>query len=408
MTSQGIRIAQGSGHFPAQLLWSHSPGLPAPEVHGQLTGQGDDGLFAFAAMYTARQQDLFPFLDGAALGLETDHAPGQFDEQVAQAGVAVLGDGQIQVGLAAGTDTATQAGQGTDLFTVIEAMPVTHFVGGADQGQRSQAQGTGWAGLGDERLGQRLELLIQGQQDGTEEGQTFDQPSGQLEGQFLPAAGLPPMTFDAVALAEHEAPAHSFQALTFAAELFTLTGDTTALFLLGRGHADHGKSLAVAGQKAIQPADQFGGVSFIGVDAFAQLVEFHGADDEHLNAPGFELAGQAETAGAGFIDGEDLFGLGQLLFDKSFQRQTWIAALRRLSAGAVELAHDAQVGGVLVNAQEDALVGRVCALRIIGDCGENLVMSVGLHINDEVNCLLTNLRCRPSRLLPTLMPSLDR
>jgi hypothetical protein len=401
-------MSKRSGHFPAQLLWGDPAGLPAPEVHGQLTGQGDDGLFAFARVDPLGQQDVFPFLDGAALGLEADHAPGQFDEQITQAGVAMFGDGQIQVRLAAGTDTPAQAGERANLFTIVETMPVGHFVGGADQGQRSQAQGTGFGRLGDDGLGQGRELFLQGQQDGAEDGQSFDQPGGQLERELLPESGLPPMAFDAMTLSEHEAAAHGFQALTFATDLFTLTGDTTALFFLGGGDADCGKGLGVAGQETVQTADQFGGVGFIGIDAFAQRVEFHRADDEDLDAPGLELAGQAEAAGAGFIDGKDLFGLGQLLFDKTLQRQSWKDPLRRLDAGAVELTDDTQIGGVLVNAQEDPVVERRYRLRLNWDCGEVLVMSVGLHIHDEVNCLLTNLRCRPSRLLPTLMPSLDR
>jgi hypothetical protein len=401
-------MRKGSGHFPAQLFGSDPAGLPAPQVHGQLACQGDDGLFAFATMNATGQQDVFPFLDGAALGLEADHAPGQFDEQITQAGVAMFGDGQIQVRLAAGTDTTAQAGERANLFTIVETMPVGHFVSGADQGQRSQAQRTGFGRLGDHGLGQGRELFIQGQQDGTEDGQSFDQPGGQLERELLPGSWLPPMAFDAMALSEHEAAAHGFQALTFATDLFTLPGDTTALFFLGGGDADCGKGLGVAGQETVQTADQFGGVGFIGVDTLAQRVEFHGADDDTMDAPGLELAGQAEAARAGFIDGKDLFGLGQLLFDKPFQVESGIDPLGRLGAGAIELPDNAQVGGVLVNAQEDPLVERVCRLRNAGECGEVLVMSVGLHIYDEVNCLFANLRCHPSWLLPTLMPSLDR
>lgn len=403
-----IVMSKGSGHFPAQLLWGDPAGLPAPQIDGQLTGQGDDGLFAFATMRALGQEDVFPFLEGATLGLEADHAPGQFDEEVAQAGVAMLGNGQVQVCLAAGTDAAAQAGQGADLLAVVEAIPVTDFVGGTGQGQRAQAQGTGFGGLGNHRLSQGRQLLVQRQQDRAKDGQTFDQPGGQLDRELVPGEWLPPMAFNAMALGQHEAPAHGLQALTFATDLFALTRDTAALFFLGGRDADRGKGLAVAGQETIQTADQFGGIGFIGVDAFAQRVELHGADNEDLNAPGLELAGQTETAGAGFIDGEDLFGLGQLLFDKAFQVESGIDPLGRLGTGAIELPDKAQVGGVLINAQEDPVIERVCRLRIDWDCGENLVMSVGLHIYDEVNCLFTNLRCRRSRLLPTLMPSLDR
>ena len=409
MTSQRFGNDQESGHFPAQLFRGDPAGLPAPQVHGQLPGQGDDGLFAFTGMGAVDQEDVFPFLDGAALGLETDHAPGQFDEQIAQAGVAMFGDGQIQVSLAAGTDAAAQAGETADLFAVVEAMPVGHFVGGADQGQRTQAQGTGFGGLGDHRLSQGLELLVQGQQDGTEDGQSLDQPAGQPGGQSLPGSRLPPVALDAMALGQQEAAAHGFEALAFAAQLFALAADTAALFLLGRGDADRGKGLAVAGQETIQTADQFGGIGFVGVDAFGQRVEFHGADDVTVDAPSLELAGQTEATGAGFIDGQDLFGLGQLLFDKAFQRQARIDPLGWLSAGAIELADDAQIRRVLVNPQENPVVELICPLRIAGNCGEVFGVSVGQHFDvGVVGVFHRYLRCRPSRLLPTLMPSLDR
>ena len=57
------------------------------------------------------------------------------------------------------------------------------------------------------------------------------------------------MAFDAMALSEHEAPAHGFEALAFAAELFALAADTAALFLLRRGHPDGAKALRLPARK---------------------------------------------------------------------------------------------------------------------------------------------------------------
>ena len=82
--------------------------------------------------------------------------------------------------------------------------------------------------------------------------------------------------------------------------------------------------------------------------------------------------------------------------------------LGRLGAGAIELADDPQIGGVRVHAQENPRAGGTSTLRRGGVCAEVKVMSVGLHFDDGVYGFHTNSRCRPSRLLPTLMPSLDR
>jgi hypothetical protein len=90
----------------------------------------------------------------------------------------------------------------------------------------------------------------------------------------------------------------------------------------------------------------------------AQRVEFHGADDETNDAPGGKLAGQAETARPGFVDGKDLLGLGELLFDERCERGAGIDPLQWLRARTTELADDPQVLGVLINAQEEVVARR--------------------------------------------------
>lgn len=396
-----------SSHAPAELFWGDAAGLPAPEVHGELTGQGHDGLFAFAGVRAGTQQDVFPFLDGAALRLEANHAPGQFDEQIAQSGVAMLGDGLVQMGLAAGTDAAAEAGEGADLFAVVETSPVADFVGGAGQRQRAQTERAGFAGLTDDGFGQPRELLVEGFDEDAEDVEPLDQPRRETGGQSAPGVGLPPVAFDAVALSEHETAAHGFESLAFAPELFALPADTAALFLLGRGHANLGKGLAIAGEVTVEAADQFGGIGFVGVDALAEGIQFHGADDVNDDAPGLELACQSETAGAGLIDGVNRLGQRQLLFDEAFEAVAGIDALRRLGAGAVELTNNAIVGGVLINAQENPLAERVCPLRKSRDCVD-VALSVGCHVSDVGYSFHTNLRCRQSRYLPTLMTSFGR
>jgi len=185
--------------------------------------------------------------------------------------------------------------------------------------------------------------------------------------------------------------------------------DTAALLLFGRGHANDGEGFAVARQVTIQPADQFGSVGFVGVDAFTQQIQFHRPDHQALDTPADQLAGQDEAARAGFIDRVDLFGQGQLFFDESLQVATvGIDALGRLSAGAIELTHDAQIGRMLINAQQDPLIRRFGDLRIGGDCVEVRTMSVGLHIREGVDCVFHRLKLPPVAALANTHAILSR
>ena len=93
---------------------------------------------------------------------------------------------------------------------------------------------------------------------------------------------------------------------------------------------------------------------------------------------------------------------------KRSRRQAGKDALGRLGAGAIELPDDAQVGGVLINAQQNAVAERVCRLRNRRGWSDVIRVSVGLHSLVMVNCFFHNLRCRQLRYLPTLMTSLDR
>ena len=156
----------------------------------------------------------------------------------------------------------------------------------------------------------------------------------------------------------------------FAPQLFALPADTAALLLFGRGHAHEGKGIAIAGQVAVQPADQFGGIGLVRVDALAQRVELHGPDDVTFHAPGGELTRKDETARNGFIDGDHFGRLRELLFDETFQVGARINALGWLRARTVELADDPQIRGVLIDAQEDAITERFCPLRVGLGCGE--------------------------------------
>ena len=86
-------------HDPAELFGRELAGLPAPEIHGELAGQRHQGALLLPRGRLGIQQDMLPTLDGVALRLVEDHAPGQFDQGPADAGVAGLGDGEITMTL---------------------------------------------------------------------------------------------------------------------------------------------------------------------------------------------------------------------------------------------------------------------------------------------------------------------
>ena len=392
-------------HFPAQLFGGDPTGLPAPQIDGQLPRHRHNGLFAFAGVTAGLQQNVFPLLDGFALGLELDHAPGQFEQQISESGVAVFGDAQVQMALAAGTDPAAQTAEGTDLTAIGEALPVAHFILGGGQRQRPATEGPELGRLLLDGGGQRVELFLHGVKHGAIELQPFAQPAGELFEQLGPLTVVPPIAqLTVMSLGEHQAFAHGVEPLAFAAELFALPADTAALFFLRRGDADDGEGFGVSGEVTIQPTDQFGGIGFVGVDPFAEGVEFHGADDEASDAPGGELAGQTETARTGFVDGIDFIGQGELLFDERCERGARIDPLRWLRARAVELADDPQVLGMLIDAEEQPVARWFYRLRGVGGCGEVsllLGMRVGLHIKPLVNGLVgPRILFRPHFKLP--------
>jgi hypothetical protein len=153
-----------------------------------------------------------------------------------------------------------------------------------------------------------------------------------------------------------------------AAQLFALPAHTAPLFLFGRGHAHHRQGLAIARQVAVQATDQFGRIGLVGVHTLAQGVELHRPDDVTVHAPVFELPGQNEATGTGFINGVDLLGHGQLLFDEALEVRARIDALRWLGARSIELTHDPQIGRVLIDAQQNPLVSRFSHLRIVPLC----------------------------------------
>lgn len=65
----------------AELGGAALAGLPAPEIHGELPGDGDDGFLAGCSGGPgAGGEHGEAFLDGWVLRLEADEAPGQFDE----------------------------------------------------------------------------------------------------------------------------------------------------------------------------------------------------------------------------------------------------------------------------------------------------------------------------------------
>ncbi len=152
-----------------------------------------------------------PALDGSALRLIKHHAPSQFDQGPADAGITGLGDGQVAVTLTGAADPTTQAGVTADLFAVFEARPVAEF--GDEHPQRQRAQTFG-ALLGSECLnlfGQGFQESFNGQDELAPDVQSRCQPVGQVQW------GLPPFATQPDALGQTQTAALGGQPLTFPA-----------------------------------------------------------------------------------------------------------------------------------------------------------------------------------------------
>ena len=112
----------------AELRGGAAAGLPAPEIHGELPGDGDDGFLpCHSGGPCAFGQDGEALFDRPVAGLEADEAPGQFDQRGAQPGVAMFGDAAGHPFAAAGVFAGAEAGIAANLPPVFEARPVADF-----------------------------------------------------------------------------------------------------------------------------------------------------------------------------------------------------------------------------------------------------------------------------------------
>ena len=77
-SGMGQNQIRGSGlcGYPAEIFHRAAAGAPAPQVHGQLAGQGDDGLLFHGG---ARAQLGFHFLRRLPVGLPLQEAPHGLD-----------------------------------------------------------------------------------------------------------------------------------------------------------------------------------------------------------------------------------------------------------------------------------------------------------------------------------------
>ena len=103
----------GAGYFcggrlaaQAQLLGAAAAGVQPPKIDCQLAGYGHDGFLALCACgFCAPGEDGNAFLDGRVTGLETDQAPGKFDQGGSQAWVAMFGHAAGEACLSCGGST---------------------------------------------------------------------------------------------------------------------------------------------------------------------------------------------------------------------------------------------------------------------------------------------------------------
>ncbi len=151
-------VSLDAGHPPAQVGGLCSSGAPAPQIHGQLAGYRHHGFFPRRLGGSDIAQYSLPFLDQLAIRLPQDHPPGQFHPRGAQAHVAVFGDRQQMMAVAAGTDATAQSGIAAHLPPIGETVPVAHLTFHHGIRQAAQTLGTSGRGGGLQRQGGRVQF----------------------------------------------------------------------------------------------------------------------------------------------------------------------------------------------------------------------------------------------------------
>ena len=331
-------------HDPAELFRGDLTGLPAPEIHRQLASQRDQGPFLLPGGGLGIKQDMLPPLDGFTLRLIKHHAPGQFDQSPADAGIAGLGDGEITMALAGTADAAAQSGVTADLFAVLEAGPVAEFGDEHAQREWTQTFGPDFRGQGLDLFGQGVELFLDGGNEFAPDLQPGPQPF--REGERLG----PPFTPQTQALRQTKTAALGSQALPFAPKLLALAGERPPLFFGFGGDADDAHGPEVAPEVAIQIQGQFAGIGLVGHHPFMLGIEFvrmHNIDGDPQRA---ELPVEVKAAGSGLINDDDLVRQSTLFFHEGEEagRREPLGGLRRLP---ITHPHHAELLDVPVHAE---------------------------------------------------------
>lgn len=300
------------------------------------------------------QEHGFPTLHGFAVGLKANHPPGQFDEDGPEATTAMLGDGEIGMLFATGTDATTQTSKGTRGFAVGESVPVEDLAFDLLKGESAHAGGQFGRGIAtDDMPAEGLGCLESFFDHGTIAVEVLDERGGKEFGGIGPGFAAPPGALKAEALGQSEGASHGGERTDGLAELGALTDGGSSELGVDGGDTNHGQSGGFAGDVAAEATCQFPGVGAVVVDATVVDIETTGDSDDAGDAEFNDTAMKPKTGGTRLVAAPNLVGQRELVFGKLDKgvRGEGLGGLERQIA---DLTNHLELAGVDVGGELDA------------------------------------------------------
>ncbi len=210
--------------------------MKPPEVHSELTSDGNDGLLALRPGSSGSFcQDGEPVLHRVISGLKTHHAPCQLNQNSAQPAISMFCDRTWHAFGPRAILARTEACVTGDLASVLEALPVADLAANDYAAQGAHARGQ----RGRSRLlqldSERTNLLIEGEQRRPVELKVGPYPGWQKLAQPVPALRLPPVRRGRQPMTNKQPAALRLYLLSVMDKLLTLTAPVPGPLLLCTG-----------------------------------------------------------------------------------------------------------------------------------------------------------------------------
>ena len=177
------------GH-PAEFIHGATAGAPAPQIHGQLAGQGDDGFLFHGG---AGGEFDFHLLCRLPARLPLEEAPDRFDEQRAYAPVAHPINGADQTFAGATVFAGAATSVTAHLLPIGKALPIAHLGVQGGQGEFTQGFGPGQIRGAQGQFGDECsQLSFDDQNDFTQFVQDAQDPRIECGREPFPVTRAPP------------------------------------------------------------------------------------------------------------------------------------------------------------------------------------------------------------------------